>query len=120
VLAATEDTSPAAAEIRAADAGIVLPPARPELLVEAAVALGQDEIGCTRLGRNGRDYALRVYAQDRARADYLAWLDRLTGTPTPTPTSTSAPTPRSAPTIPAPRRLVVPLPTRAPAPERQP
>jgi glycosyltransferase involved in cell wall biosynthesis len=124
VLAATEDTSPAAAEIRAADAGIVLPPARPELLVEAAVALGQDRVGCTRLGRNGRDYALRVYAQDRARADYLAWLDRLTGTPASTPAPTSTPTrtpgPRPASTIPAPRRLVVPLPTRAPAPERQP
>jgi glycosyltransferase involved in cell wall biosynthesis len=107
VLAATEDTGPAAAEIRAADAGIVLPPARPELLVEAAVALGQDRLGRTRLGQNGRDYALRVYAQDRARADYLAWLDTLTGRP--------------APAVPAPReddRLVVPLPLRAPARER--
>jgi colanic acid biosynthesis glycosyl transferase WcaI len=106
VLAATEDTSPASAEIRAADAGIVLPPARPELLVEAAVALGQDHVGRTRLGRNGRDYALRVYAEDRARSDYLAWLDRLTGTSMPR-------------VIPAPRQAVVGLPVPNELRERQ-
>ncbi|MEJ2862443.1 glycosyltransferase [Actinomycetospora flava] len=110
VIAATADDGAAATEVRAADAGIVLPPARPELLVEAACALGADRTGADRLGSNACHYAARVYAERTARAHYLAWVDSLAS--------------RVSITVPAPRRspdtATAPAAPPAPVIERQP
>ena len=116
VVAATAKDGAAATEVRAADAGLVLPPARPELLVEAACALGADRIGAARLGSNARLYAARVYAERTARAHYLAWVDSLASLVTLAPLLPI--------TVPAPRRspdtATAPAVSPAPVIERQP
>ncbi len=77
VIAATRRDSPAAQEVNAADAGLVLPPGEPRLLLEAALAMGTDTARADALGRNGRLYASTVYAESTARRDYLAWVRKL-------------------------------------------
>jgi len=77
VIAATRRDSPAAQEIGAAEAGLVLPPGEPGLLLEAALAMGGDKARADALGHNGRLYASTVYAESTARRDYLAWVRKL-------------------------------------------
>lgn len=77
VIAATSRDSPAAQEVNAAEAGLVLPPGEPRLLLEAALAMGRDTARADALGRNGRLYASTVYAESTARRDYLAWVRKL-------------------------------------------
>jgi colanic acid biosynthesis glycosyl transferase WcaI len=77
VIAATRGDSPAAQEVDAAGAGLVLPPGEPRLLLEAALAMGRDTAQADALGRNGRLYASTVYAESTARCDYLAWVRNL-------------------------------------------
>lgn len=75
VVAATAPTSPAAREVRAADAGIVIDPGCPELLLEAATALGMtDEEGAELLGQRGRAYAAMSCSSQSAQVSYAAWV----------------------------------------------
>lgn len=75
VVAATADTSPAGREMRAAGAGIVVEPGRPELLLEAAVALGMGDGQV--IGERGRAYAEAHCSAEAARSSYLAWVAAL-------------------------------------------
>ncbi|MEJ2866398.1 glycosyltransferase family 4 protein [Actinomycetospora sp. OC33-EN08] len=75
VVAATSATSPAGREMGAAAAGIVVEPGRPELLLEAAVALGMGD--GAHLGQRGREYAAAHYSAEASRAAYLAWVTAL-------------------------------------------
>lgn len=56
VLAATDETGITADEIRAAQAGIVVPAGSPSELLEAAIALGRDTARADALGASGRRY----------------------------------------------------------------
>ncbi|MHC1560545.1 glycosyltransferase [Actinomycetospora sp. C-140] len=86
VVAATSPSSPAAREVTAARAGIVVEPGRPELLLEATVALGMGgEEVAAHLGRAGRRYAVTRCSAAAARRAYVAWLALLGGGRTATP-----------------------------------
>ncbi|MFD5826121.1 glycosyltransferase family 4 protein [Lentzea sp. NPDC060358] len=79
VLAATEEDSPASAELSAAGAGVRVPPGDPAALLDAALRLGDDSSLCERLGRNGRDYALTALCKQQAGDRYRAWVAELAG-----------------------------------------
>ena len=53
VVAATDHSSAAAAEIRAAAAGVVVAPGDPRALLEATLAIGRDKPAAVRFGKAG-------------------------------------------------------------------
>ncbi|MDQ1218290.1 glycosyltransferase [Microbacterium arborescens] len=56
VLAATDESGITAEEIRAAEAGVVVPAGSPSALLEAALSLGRDAARADALGASGRRY----------------------------------------------------------------
>lgn len=79
VLAATDPTGITAEEIRAANAGVVVPAGDPEALLQATLALGADPARAAQLGSNGLAYRREVL--DEATA-IRAFRDLLTPTTT--------------------------------------
>ncbi|WP_345424246.1 glycosyltransferase [Actinomycetospora chlora] len=78
VVAATSASSPAAREVSAAGAGIVVEPGRPELLLEATVALGMGGAeAAEHLGGHGRRYAATRCSAAAPRRAYTAWVATL-------------------------------------------
>jgi len=66
VLAATDVTGITADEVRAADAGVVVPAGDPAALLDAAIQLGADPERSRRLGLNGRHYRDSVLDEESA------------------------------------------------------
>ncbi|WP_082099036.1 glycosyltransferase [Demequina iriomotensis] len=66
VLAATDPFGITAAEVHAADAGVVVPSGDPEALVAAALDLGGNRVRGDVLGANGRAYRERVLSETSA------------------------------------------------------
>lgn len=76
VVAATDPTGITAAEVHAADAGVVVDAGDPDALLKAIVDLCGDEERHGRLGRNGRAYQRRVLDAERSITDFWAVLSR--------------------------------------------
>ena len=74
VLAATNATSAAAREVRAAQAGPIVAPGDPAALVEAALALVADPDAAERHGAAARRYAAGSYTEHEAHRRYGAWV----------------------------------------------
>ncbi|MGU3357833.1 glycosyltransferase [Microbacterium sp. M4A5_1d] len=77
VLAATDEGGITAEEIRAADAGVVVPAGSPSALLEAAVALGRDTARADALGANGRHYRETVLDESFAIDRFANLLEQL-------------------------------------------
>jgi glycosyltransferase involved in cell wall biosynthesis len=74
VLAATDPTGFAAAEIAAAGAGVCVPADRPDLLLEEAIRLGSDRSLGARMGAAGRRYCDEVLSETSAFDRYERWI----------------------------------------------
>ncbi|WES62864.1 glycosyltransferase [Microbacter sp. GSS18] len=79
VVAATDITGITAEEIRAADAGVVVPAGDPAHLLEAVEALAADPERCQILGSNGRTYRHTVLDEETALDRFSTMLMRLMG-----------------------------------------
>lgn len=77
VLAATDPVSTTAREIRASAAGVRVGSGDPRALLEAAVALGADDVSSRRLGEAGRRYCDRVLSEKSALDRFEDWICRL-------------------------------------------
>lgn len=77
VVAATDVTGITADEIRAADAGVVVPAGQPHALLEAVTALASDESEAQRFGANGRNYRSTVLDEESAIDHFTQMLMRL-------------------------------------------
>lgn len=70
VLAAVAPDGTTALEVANADAGVVIKPGNPALLLEETLALGGDEERSARFGQSGLAYAAREYDRDAILARY--------------------------------------------------
>jgi colanic acid biosynthesis glycosyl transferase WcaI len=77
VIAAASPDSETAAEIGAAGAGFVVPPADPAAFRDAIVALEHDRPRAQTLGTSGKGYAESTLSRASALADYDEFIDRL-------------------------------------------
>lgn len=77
VVAATDMTGITADEVRAADAGVVVPAGEPEALLNAIVTLASDEVEAQRFGANGRLYRSTVLDEESAIDRFTEMLMRL-------------------------------------------
>lgn len=75
VLAATEESSAAAHEVRASGAGVVVTPGDPQAMLDGAAALR--ELPRDELGSRGLDYARRTLDEEIALQRYRAWVSSL-------------------------------------------
>jgi len=74
VLAATSSESVTAAEVRAAGAGMVVPPEDPAALLDSVLALRDDPEHAETLGAAGPAFVKNVLSQDSAIAEFAALL----------------------------------------------
>lgn len=77
ILAATDATSGSAEEVRAAGAGLVVPPGDPRALVESVRRLGADAEASRRFGTRGAAYARDRLGAEAAIAQYEEWVTGL-------------------------------------------
>ncbi|HOG46382.1 MAG TPA: glycosyltransferase family 4 protein [Anaerolineae bacterium] len=70
LLASLDEGSDAWQLVQRAQAGLCVPPESPEELAGAILALRSDPDLCARLGRNGRDYALRHHSPQSAAEQF--------------------------------------------------
>ncbi len=77
VIAATDVAGITADEIRAADAGVVVPAGDPAALLDAAVSLGADPDRASQLGANGLLYCSTVLDEDSAIDQFTQLLVQL-------------------------------------------
>ncbi|CAN5423471.1 glycosyltransferase family 4 protein [soil metagenome] len=77
VIASTDVGGITADEVRAADAGVVVPAGDPEALLEAVIALASDPGRAEHLGRNGRLYRKTVLDEESAINRFSEMLTRL-------------------------------------------
>ncbi|OYC98672.1 glycosyltransferase [Microbacterium sp. Yaish 1] len=77
VLAATDESGITAEEIRAAEAGVVVPAGSPSALLEAAVSLGRDAARADALGASGRRYRETVLDESFAIDRFANLLEQL-------------------------------------------
>lgn len=80
VVAATDVSGITAEEVRAADAGVVVPASDPEALLDAVTALGADPGHAEHLGKNGRLYRKTVLDEESAINRFTEMLTRLIAT----------------------------------------
>ena len=80
VVAATDVSGITAEEVRAADAGVVVPAGDPEALLDAVTALGADPGHAEHLGKNGRLYRKTVLDEESAINRFTEMLTRLIAT----------------------------------------
>ncbi|RLP10654.1 glycosyltransferase [Propionibacterium australiense] len=78
VVAATESDSSTAAEMTAAGAGTVVPPADPAALLDAIERTAADPAGCQEAGRSARRFVQENLTADAAVATVRGWLSRMT------------------------------------------
>jgi len=77
VLALCNPESELADLVRAASAGVVVPPGRPDLLSRAAAELATQPEICARMGRAGREFVIKEYARPAITGRYAALIDAL-------------------------------------------
>ena len=77
VLAAIDETSGAAEEIRSSGAGIVVDSGDPDLLLDAVAALAGDAELRTRLGANGTTYVATVLSAQNSLDSFDQWIQQL-------------------------------------------
>jgi glycosyltransferase involved in cell wall biosynthesis len=77
VLAATADAGATATELRSSQGGVHVAAGDAAALLDAAIALGDDEALAEELGRNGQDFAARVLDETAAIAHHVRWIDSL-------------------------------------------
>jgi glycosyltransferase involved in cell wall biosynthesis len=77
VIAATDTAGITAEEIRAANAGVVVPAGDPMALLNAVIALTADHALCESLGENGRLYRRTVLDQESAINSFAEMLTRV-------------------------------------------
>jgi glycosyltransferase involved in cell wall biosynthesis len=80
VVAATDPAGITAAEVEAAQAGIVVPAGQPAMLVEAAWRLREDPRSADHFGANGLEFRRTVLDESHAVEALAALLDRLSAT----------------------------------------
>lgn len=73
VVAATDQSSGAAAEVRAAGAGVIVEPGNPRALVEAALAIGRDKSAAAQYGEAGKRYSQNVLDRSAAISRFDEW-----------------------------------------------
>jgi colanic acid biosynthesis glycosyl transferase WcaI len=81
IVAATSATSVTAAELRAASAGVQVPPGDPSALILAVTGLARDTATSGILGRNGLAYAAEHLTADAALGRFLSILAALPSRP---------------------------------------
>src|SRR5262249_58423684 len=69
-IVAAEETSEAAALVRAAQAGMVIPPGDPDALAAAIRAARDGQYDLDAMGRRGRNYVVREASRESALARY--------------------------------------------------
>lgn len=77
VVAATDQSSAAAGEIRAAGAGVIVAPTDPRALLEAVLTLGRDKAAGKQFGESGKRYSQEVLSRDSAIRAYENWCQDL-------------------------------------------
>jgi colanic acid biosynthesis glycosyl transferase WcaI len=73
VVAATDQSSAAAAEIHAAEAGVVVAPGDPRALLEATLAIGSDKSAAAQYGEAGKRYSQNVLDRSAAINRFDEW-----------------------------------------------
>ncbi len=73
VVAATEQSSAAAAEVRAAGAGVVVAPGDPRALLDAVLRIGRDSSGAARFGEAGKRFSRSILDSGSAIGRYDEW-----------------------------------------------
>jgi glycosyltransferase involved in cell wall biosynthesis len=76
-LAAIDETSGTAEEIRNSGAGIVVDSGDPDLLLDAVAALAGDAQLRTRLGANGTTYVATVLSAQKSLDSFDQWIQQL-------------------------------------------
>jgi len=77
VVAATDSSSAAAGEVRAARAGVIVLPTDPHALLEAVLSVGADTAEAQRFGEAGRRFARDVLDRGSAICRYENWCHEL-------------------------------------------
>jgi putative colanic acid biosynthesis glycosyltransferase WcaI len=80
VIAATDQFSASAGEIRAAGAGVVVEPTDPRALLEVAVSIGRNKCAADKFGEAGKRFARDVHDRDSAICRYEKWCYELAAT----------------------------------------
>jgi glycosyltransferase involved in cell wall biosynthesis len=73
VVAATEQSSAAAAEVRAAGAGVVVAPGDPRALLDVVLRIGRDSSGAARFGEAGKRFSRSILDSGSAIGRYDEW-----------------------------------------------
>lgn len=73
VVAATDQSSAAAGEVRAAGAGVIVAPADPHALLEAVLTIGRDKAAGLQYGESGKRYSQEVLSREGAISSYESW-----------------------------------------------
>ena len=77
ILAATDAEGATATELNLSSAGVCVPPGRPDLLLDKAMALGADPALADRLGQAGKTYSRRLLTEEAALNAYEQWVVEL-------------------------------------------
>jgi glycosyltransferase involved in cell wall biosynthesis len=77
IIAAVPSNSETASEVRAAEAGVVVPPGDPKALVNAILELRGDPHRREVFGRNGREFALANLTPDAVLPTYESFVQRI-------------------------------------------
>jgi glycosyltransferase involved in cell wall biosynthesis len=77
IVAAVPAGSETASEVEAAGAGIVVPPGKPEALINAILELRSDAHRREALGRNGREFASRHLTPESVLPSYESFVERI-------------------------------------------
>ena len=81
VVAATDQSSGAATEVRAAGAGVIVAPADPRALIDAVLTVARDKAGAARFGEAGKRYSQNTLDRSTAIGRFDAWCHDLAAAP---------------------------------------
>jgi glycosyltransferase involved in cell wall biosynthesis len=73
VVAATDQSSAAAAEVRAAGAGVIVAPADPRALLEAALTIGRNNTAARQFGEAGKRFSREILDRGTAIRRFEEW-----------------------------------------------
>lgn len=81
VVAATDESSGAATEVRAAGAGVIVAPTDPRALIDAALTVARDKAAAARFGEAGRRYSQNTLDRSTAISRFDEWCRALVASP---------------------------------------